>query len=32
MKIEPTRIQTSAGTHPQMMAIAGPTIGPVPAI
>lgn len=32
MKMEPIRIQTSAGTQPQMMAMAGPTIGPVPVI
>ncbi len=28
----PTNTHNRAGTHPQMMAIAGPTMGPVPAI
>jgi len=28
----PKNIQIMAGTHPQITAIAGPTIGPVPAI
>ena len=28
----PTNTQSSAGTHPQMMAMAGPTMGPVPAM
>ena len=32
MKIEPSTTQSNAGTQPHMMAIAGPTIGPVPAI
>ena len=32
MKILPRTTQNNAGTHPHMMAIAGPTIGPVPAI
>ena len=30
--ILPTKIHSIAGSQPQMMAIAGPTIGPVPAI
>ena len=32
MKIEPSTTHNSAGTQPHMMAIAGPTIGPVPAM
>ena len=32
MMMEPTKIQIMAGSHPQMMAIAGPTMGPVPAM
>ena len=32
MKMEPSTTHNSAGTQPHMMAIAGPTIGPVPAI
>ena len=32
MKIEPKTTHNNAGTQPHMMAIAGPTIGPVPAI
>jgi len=32
MKIEPMRIHTRAGSHPQIMAMAGPTMGPVPAM
>ena len=32
MKMDPTRTQIRAGSHPQMRAMAGPTIGPVPAI
>ena len=32
MKIEPSTTQRSAGSQPQKTAIAGPTIGPVPAI
>jgi hypothetical protein len=32
MTIDPTKTQIIAGTQPQMTAIAGPTIGPVPAI
>ncbi len=30
--IEPTKTQISAGSHPQITAIAGPTMGPVPAM
>ncbi len=32
MKIDPSKTQTRAGTQPHITAIAGPTIGPVPAI
>ena len=32
INIEPRTTQRSAGTQPHMIAIAGPTIGPVPAI
>ena len=32
INIEPKITQRSAGTHPQITASAGPTIGPVPAI
>ena len=32
MNIEPSTTHNSAGTQPHMIAIAGPTIGPVPAI
>jgi len=32
MKMLPTTTQITAGTQPQIMPIAGPTIGPVPAI
>ena len=32
MRMEPNTTQSSAGTQPHMIAIAGPTIGPVPAI
>ena len=30
MKMEPTSTQSSAGSHPQKTAMAGPTMGPVP--
>ena len=32
MKIEPKTTQSSAGSQPHITAIAGPTIGPVPAM
>jgi hypothetical protein len=32
IKIDPTKTQINAGTHPHITPIAGPTIGPVPAI
>ena len=32
MKIEPRKTQSRAGTQPQMMPMAGPTMGPVPAM
>jgi hypothetical protein len=32
MTMLPTNTHNNAGTHPQMMAMAGPTMGPVPAI
>ena len=32
IKIDPKNTQIKAGTHPQIRAIAGPTIGPNPAI
>ena len=32
MRIEPNTTHSRAGTHPHMMAMAGPTMGPVPAI
>ena len=32
MKIDPKTTQSNAGTQPHITAIAGPTIGPVPAI
>ena len=32
MKIDPNNTQHNAGIQPHMMAIAGPTIGPVPAM
>ncbi len=32
MKIDPKRTQSRAGSQPQKTAIAGPTIGPVPAM
>ena len=32
IKIDPKTTQRSAGTQPHMMAMAGPTIGPVPAM
>ena len=32
IRIEPKTTQSRAGTQPHMMAMAGPTIGPVPAI
>ena len=32
IKILPTNTKINAGNHPQIMAIAGPTMGPVPAI
>ena len=32
IRMEPNKTQRRAGTHPQMTASAGPTIGPVPAI
>ena len=32
MKMEPKKTHNIAGTQPQMIPIAGPTIGPVPAI
>ena len=32
MKIEPTKTHNSAGNHPQNTAMAGPTMGPVPAM
>ena len=32
MKIEPNTTHSSAGSQPHITAIAGPTIGPVPAI
>ncbi len=32
MKIDPNTTQSNAGSQPQNTAIAGPTIGPVPAM
>ena len=32
MKMEPMRTHRRAGSQPQMMAMAGPTMGPVPAM
>jgi hypothetical protein len=32
IRIDPKKTHKSAGSHPHMTAIAGPTIGPVPAI
>ena len=32
MMVDPTKIQIMAGTQPRIITIAGPTIGPVPAM